>query len=86
MHRYLMESFHYPDADVVAGHVGKIYVEFVIEEDGRVGEVRVKHGVQPLLDREAVRVVRAMPRWKPEQLNGAAVRKKLIVPITVRVK
>ena len=60
---------------------GKIYVNFVIDVDGFVTEVRVVKGVHPVLDAEAVRVVNSLPKWKPGKQKGKFVRVSYTVPI-----
>ena len=54
--------------------------------DGSVSDVRVANSVDPSLDKEALRVVKSMPRWIPGKQNGAAVRVKYMVPVTFRLQ
>jgi len=78
----LGNNVHYPDSAKARGVKGMVYVAFVVEADGAVGEVQVARGVDPLLDAEAVRVVRMMPRFKPGEQDGKAVRCKVHLPIS----
>ena len=57
-----------------------------VERDGSITDVKVMRSVDPSLDREAQRVVRAMPRWKPGKQNGSAVRVKYTVPVVFRLQ
>ena len=68
------------------GVQGRVVVSFVVERDGSITDVKVVRGVDPSLDREASRVVRAMPRWIPGKQNGSAVRVKYNVPVAFRLQ
>jgi len=59
---------------------GTVYVEFVVEKTGEITNIKVKKGVHPLLDAEAIRVVKNMPKWNPEIHNGSPVNTKFIMP------
>jgi protein TonB len=78
----LGKNVHYPDSAKARGVKGMVYVAFVVEADGAVSEVQVARGVDPLLDAEAVRVVRMMPRFKPGEQDGKAVRCNVHLPIS----
>ena len=56
-------------------------VRFIVERDGSVSAVEVAKGVDPDLDKEAVRVVKALPKWKPGRQQGKAVRTRYMLPI-----
>ena len=56
------------------GAQGKVFVEFIVEADGSISNVRVIRGVSPEIDSEAIRVVRSMPKWTPPQKNGRNTR------------
>ena len=71
----------YPSEAVENGVQGRVYVEFTIEKNGDVSNVRVTRGVDELLDNEAVRVVKASPRWKPGKVGGKPVRAYLTIPV-----
>jgi protein TonB len=62
----------------------KIYVEFIIYEDGTLHDVRIKRGFAEAWDKEALRVVRSMPRWKPADRSGTPFRTMMSLPIDVR--
>jgi protein TonB len=61
-------------------------VTFVVERDGSITDVKVVKSVDPSLDREAVRVVRSMPKWTPGKQKGDAVRVKYTMPVTFRLQ
>lgn len=81
MAAYLQREMHYPDEAREAGIAGKVIVGFVIEKDGTVDSVRVKRGVHPALDQEAVRVVRSMNGWTPGTMKGKPVPVQFTLPI-----
>ncbi len=81
MYNYLAKHFHYPDSLADNGAGGKVYVEFIIEPSGSIDQVRIKRGSQHALDEEALRVVKAMPAWRPAKMDGHAVAARMILPI-----
>jgi len=60
---------------------GRVLVQFVVEEDGRLSNVKVLRSLSPVCDAEAMRAVRAMPKWKPGKLNGKTVRSYFNLPV-----
>ncbi len=81
MYNYLVESIVYPEGEGNIRLAGKVYLEFIVRKDGRVDQVNVRRGASPALDAEAVRVVRAMPRWTPAFMNGKPVDTRYMLPI-----
>ena len=67
------------------GIQGRVIVKFVVEKDGRITDVEITRSVDPSLDKEAMRIVKAMPKWKPGKLKGNCVRVKYTVPIVFRL-
>ena len=80
--KYLADNVKYPVDAQENGLQGRVVVSFVVERDGSITNVQAVRSVYPSLDSEAVRVVEAMPRWKPGKLNGLPVRVKYNVPVT----
>lgn len=78
---FIAKTVRYPLEVATAGIMGKIYVNFIIREDGKVVNATIVRSVHPLLDAEAIRVVQSMPPWKPGRLNGKPVRVSFTVPI-----
>jgi protein TonB len=78
---YIQKNMKYPDIAAENGIQGRVFVAFVVEADGRVTNVRVVRGVDPSLDREAVRVVETSPKWKPGMQRGKPVRVSFTFPI-----
>ena len=83
---YLRDNIHYPTVAAENGVQGRVVVGFVVERDGSITDVNVLRSVDPSLDREAMRVVKAMPKWTPGKQNGSAVRVKYQVPVTFRLQ
>ena len=83
---YLASNIKYPVVAQENGVQGRVIVSFVVERDGSISDVRVARSVDPSLDREAQRVVKSMPRWKPGKQNGSVVRVKYIVPVVFRLQ
>ena len=73
MEKWVYAYLKYPDAAVRNGIQGRVLVDFVIDEKGKVKDVKVLKGVDPLLDDEAVKVISASPDWKPARLQGKKV-------------
>lgn len=85
MMKYLSENIKYPESAHKAGIQGRVVLQFVVEKDGSVSNLRVIRGVDEALDAEALRVVGAMPKWKPGMQAGKPVRAKYTVPIQFRL-
>lgn len=83
---WLSNNVKYPVVAQENGVQGRVVVSFVVERDGSITDVKVVRGVDPSLDREASRVVRAMPHWIPGKQNGSAVRVKYNVPVAFRLQ
>lgn len=81
MYAFLGQNTKYPQDAKEKGIQGKVYVTFVIEKDGSVSHVKVLRGVSESLDKEAMRVIKTMPNWKPGTQRGKAVRVQYNFPI-----
>ena len=84
--KYLSEHIKYPVMAQENGTEGRVIVQFVVEKDGTIAEAHVARGVDPYLDKEALRVVQSMPRWIPGKQNGKAVRVKYTVPVMFKLQ
>lgn len=84
--KYLSENTKYPVVAQENGVQGRVTVQFVVEKDGSISDVHVLKGVDPSLDKEAVRVVKSMPRWTPGKQNGITVRVNYRVPVLFRLQ
>ncbi|MDR0824186.1 MAG: energy transducer TonB, partial [Prevotella sp.] len=86
MQRFLGNNVKYPVAAQAAGIQGRVVVRFIVGATGEISDVRVIRGVDPELDKEAVRVIKAMPKWKPGKQGGKAVNVYFTLPISFRLK
>ena len=86
LQKWVYQYLKYPASAIRDGIQGKVMVDFVIEKDGSITDVRVVKGVSEELDEEAVRVVSASPKWKPGRLNGTKVRTSLTIPIEFKLE
>ena len=85
MMKFIAENVKYPEEAYSKGIEGRVLVQFIIEKDGSVTNVKVIKKVNDALDAEAVRVVKAMPKWKPGKQNGREVRVKYTIPVSFRL-
>jgi protein TonB len=79
---YLASHQKYPTAAMQAKQEGTVMVTFVVEKSGGIGEVEVKQPVAPLLDAEAIRVIKSAPKWTPAHQKGKVVRQRVTVPVS----
>lgn len=84
---YLSKHIEYPTEALDAGMEGKVFLRFVVDQEGLVKDVEVLRGVPgaPSLEREAVRVVKGMPKWSPGRQNGKAVATHYTLPVMFKM-
>jgi TonB family protein len=85
MRQFLAINVRYPVFAQVNGIQGKVYVTFVVQEDGSVSNINIAKGIHPVLDSEAIRVIKLMPNWTPGKQKGKPVKVSYTVPITFRI-
>ena len=83
--QFLRQEVKYPKEAEEKGLQGRVVVRYIIEKDGSISEVEIAKSVNEYLDAEAIRVVNAMPKWKPGKQKGEPVRVKFTLPITFRL-
>ena len=83
---FLRKNIKYPVLAEEAGVQGRVIVTFVVDVDGSLTDIKVRNSVEPSLDKEAVRVVKIMPRWIPRKIDGIPVRMDFTMPITFRLQ
>lgn len=86
MYKWLGANIVYPPAAAEEGVSGRVVVEFVVGKDGSITNVRVVRPRHPALDKEAVRVVKAMPKWIPGRNNGQPVKVTYTLPVTFKLQ
>ena len=83
--KYLQKNIRYPQICKEQRVQGRVIVQFVVNADSTITDVNVVKPVNPYLDQEALRVVKAMPKWKPGEQRGEPVRVRFFLPVTFRL-
>ncbi len=83
--KWLGNNIRYPEAAQQNDIQGRVIVKFVVEKDGSIGAADIVKGVDKDLDREAIRVVKKMPKWQPGKNNGVAVRSYFTLPVVFKL-
>lgn len=84
--KFLAKNIKYPVIAQENGIQGRVVCAFVVNKDGSIVDIEVLRGVDPSLDKEAVRVLSTMPKWKPGKQRGKPVRVKYTVPVMFRLQ
>ena len=84
--QYLAKNIKYPTIAQENGTQGRVIVQFVVNRDGSIVDAKVVRSVDPYLDKEALRVINTMPKWKPGMQRGKPVRVKFTVPVMFRLQ
>ena len=84
--QYLSKNIKYPTIAQENGTQGRVIVQFVVNRDGSIVDAKVVRSVDPYLDKEALRVINTMPKWKPGMQRGKPVRVKFTVPVMFRLQ
>ena len=85
LYKYLSENIKYPEMAKENSIQGRVYVQFVVWKDGSIRDVKVVRGVHATLDKEAVRVVKSMPKWTPGKQRGKPVNARFTLPIKFKI-
>lgn len=84
--KYVAKQLRYPVVAQENGVQGRVTCQFVVDSDGQVRDVQVVRSLDPYCDKEAVRVLLSLPRWKPGRQNGKTVSVKYTLPIVFRLQ
>ncbi len=84
--KWINDNIRYPSIAEENNIQGRVICQFVVERDGSITDVQVMKSVDPSLDKEAIRVLKKMPRWNPGMQNGSPVRVKFTLPVTFRLQ
>lgn len=84
--KYLSKAIKYPVIAQENGIQGRVVCSFVVNRDGSIVDIQVMRGVDPSLDKEAIRVISEMPKWKPGEQRGKPVRVRFILPVQFRLQ
>jgi TonB family protein len=83
--RYIEENIQYPEQAVKYGIQGSVMLNLIVEKDGTLSNVRVLRGVDPVLDKEAIRVIESSPKWEPGRQRGEPVRVSVNLPVVFKI-
>ena len=83
--KFLSENVKYPEDCKKEGIQGRVIAQFIIDKDGSVKDVKIVRGVHPSLDKEAIRVIEAMPKWTPGKVKGEPVKCQYTLPIAFKI-
>lgn len=83
---YLSNNINYPAEAEKIGFQGRVMVSFIVERDGSISNATIEKKVDPILDQEALVIVKSMPRWNPGMQAGKPVRVRYTVPVTFRLQ
>ena len=86
LQEWVYKYIKYPESAIRNGEQGRVMVDFIIDKDGKVTDVRVIRGVSEEIDAEAVKVISASPKWKPGRMNGNKVRTSMTIPVEFRLE
>jgi len=86
LYEYLGKNIKYPQIARETGVQGRVFVNFVVEPDGSVSNVKVMRGIGGGCDEEAMRVIKTMPKWKPGKQRGKAVRVTYTIPVVFKLQ
>ncbi len=86
LYEYLGKNIKYPQMAKEAGVQGRVYVQFVVEKDGSITDVKVARGIGSGCDKEAERVVNKMPKWEAGEQRGKKVRVKYTLPVLYQLR
>ncbi len=81
MRKFISRNVEYPKEARESGIVGTVYIQFIVEKDGTLTNIKVIRGVHESLNQEALRVIKLMPKWKPGKQRGKAVRTQFTIPL-----
>ena len=81
MQKWIGQNVQYPQTSIEMNEQGRVYLSFVVEKDGKIGNIKIERGVSIDLDKEAKRLLRKMPQWKAGEASGRKVRTRCRLPI-----
>jgi protein TonB len=84
-YKYVNKNIKYPNQAKRMGVEGKVYVQFVVDQNGNITDVKAIRGIGAGCDEEAIRVLRESPKWKPGKQRGRAVKQRIVLPINFKL-
>lgn len=82
--KYFMDNYKMPTILIDNGYTGSVYVEFVIERDSSISNIKLIRGIDEPLDKSVIETIKAMPKWIPGINNGKIVRSRFVLPVSIR--
>lgn len=86
LYKFLNKNIRYPASARRMGVDGKVFVEFVVDKEGKISDIKVIKGLSADCDKEAIRLVEMMPPWKPGRQNGKPVKSKFVLPLAFKLE
>lgn len=86
LYKFLSANLRYPAKAMADGIEGRVILRFIVDTNGAVTQPRIERGVDKALDKEALRVINMMPRWKPGKNNGSTVRVYYRLPVYFKLE
>ncbi|MCX6238754.1 MAG: TonB family protein [Bacteroidia bacterium] len=83
---WVTKNVKYPDIAIKNGITGKVFVQYAVNSKGEVVDIKVVRGIDPSLDKEAVRVISSSPKWEPAKQKGTNVKQQFTIPIAFVLK
>jgi len=83
---FLQENINYPQEDIDSKTQGTVHVQFVVGLDGQISNIKIKKGVSPTIDKEAIRITQLMPNWNPGKIMGKKVAQYYAMPVEFILK
>jgi protein TonB len=86
LYKFLNKNIRYPASARRMGVDGKVFIQFVVDKEGRISDVTIIKSLSQDCDKEALRLIQLMPPWKPGKQNGRAVKSKFVLPLTFKLE
>lgn len=82
--KYFMDNYKMPTILIDKGYIGSVYVEFTIEKDSSISNVKMIRGIDEPLDKSVIETIKTMPKWIPGINEGKTVRTRIVLPVSIR--
>lgn len=86
MYKFLNKNQKYPASARRMGVEGKVFVKFIVDKEGAISNIEIMKGINADLDKEAIRLIKLMPPWKPGKQNGRSVKSQFVLPINFKLE
>lgn len=86
LQKFVQKNLKYPLEARDQNIQGRVFVSFVVEKNGRISNVIIERGIDPLLDKEVLRLVKSMPKWNPGKMKGKKIRSRCRLPVVFKIE